>query len=532
MDFKIYRKIVSLTIVLFICFFPAQILVSRETPVPSPSRNEPNNLFTTVSPSITKTPVVILPPRPVSTQIPSGTCTPVPYINLSPGETTVMLNHRPVIKIYADSELSASDRAYILERRLEEVLERAEKSPYVKISIVEDTPVLESEGVYLISVTNRDAAYSKMTVSQLTAHWRDELQKSLDKAVKEKGKGYEREAFIYSVIAIITGILLTIAAFIICHKWIKRPAYFMILLVWLLIIYYILWIFPVSRSWSKGLLDYILNPILTLIIILVIIDTISRPLDQFIKHYFDLTKKLKGHEIIENARATHRLTMFKLIISLFIKTGLYIVGGLIFLKSLHVDLATGLAGAGIIGVGLGIAAQDLLKDIVAGSFIVIEDQFAVGDVIRTGNFTGTVEDFNMRVTRIRDMGGSLITIPNSTIRVVENFSSTWSQVDCIIGVTYNTDLKKAMDIMVETGRKLKDEHPEKVLEDPVMLGVNELADSSIKLRMLLKTAPSEQWQFKRELYLRVKNAFDREGIEIAFPQLTVWMNRMDKGEKI
>ncbi|MEQ8172199.1 MAG: mechanosensitive ion channel family protein, partial [Candidatus Eremiobacterota bacterium] len=127
-------------------------------------------------------------------------------------------------------------------------------------------------------------------------------------------------------------------------------------------------------------------------------------------------------------------------------------------------------------------------------------------------------------TRIRDMGGSLITVPNSSIRAVENFSSTWSQIDLIVGVAYDTDLKHAMDIMVATGKKLKEDHPDKILDEPVMLGVNELAESSVKLRMLLKTAPSEQWQMKRELFLRIKNEFYSKGIFIAFPQLTVWLN--------
>jgi len=155
----------------------------------------------------------------------------------------------------------------------------------------------------------------------------------------------------------------------------------------------------------------------------------------------------------------------------------------------------------------------------------------MGDTIRTGTFMGTVEDFNMRVTRIRNMEGCLITIPNSSIRAIENFSSTWSQIDCIVGVAYDTDLKEAMGVMVEVGKKLKEDYPEKILDEPVMLGVNELADSSVKLRMLLKTAPSEQWQLKRELFLRIKNKFDEKGIEIAFPQLTVWMNEAKDGKK-
>ncbi len=527
---KFHRKLIIILIIIifYTCFFS---VLAQESSVPSQSWNDPNNLSPSVLPSVhpsskpyaTKTPLVLLPPLPVSTKMPDAS-TPLPSATRIIDEATVMLYYRPLMKIYSDSGLGASERAYILEKRLEEVLERTKTIPLVKVNTVDGTPVLESEGVYLISITNNDASYNKTSVSQLAALWRDELEQGLETAMKEKSESYGKEAFKRSLIAVITGILLTVFVFILWHRLLKRPAYLMIFLIWLLVISYIFWVFPAIRSWGKGISDYILNPILTLTIILVIINTVTKPLDMFIKHYFELTEKLRGTEIIKDARAVHRLTMYKLIIAMFFRAVLYIIGGFIFLKSLHVDLATGLAGAGIIGVGLGLAAQDLLKDVIAGIFIVLEDQFAIGDVIRSGNFTGTVEDFNMRVTRIRDMGGSLITIPNSSIRAVENFSSTWSQIDLIVGVAYDTDLKHAMDIMIETGKKLKEDHPEKILEDPVMLGVNELAESSVKLRMLLKTAPSEQWQMKRELFLRIKNEFYSKGIFIAFPQLTVWLN--------
>ena len=530
LSMKFHRKlIIILIIILFsICFCFA---LAQKSSVPSQQGNDPNNPSPSVLPSVhpsskpsaTKTPLILLPPVPVSTQMPAP-YTPVPSDTRITDEATVMLYYRPLIKIYSDSGLNASERAYILEKRLEEVLERTKTAPFVTINTIDGTPVLESEGVYLISITHNDASYNKTSASQLAALWRDELEQGLEIAVKEKSKGYEKEAYRYSLIAIITGILLSVFAVFIWHRCFKIPAYLTVFLIWLLVISYIFWIFPMSRSWAKGISDYILNPVLTLTIIVVIINILTKPLEVFIRHYFDLTEKLRGHEILEDARAAHRRKMYKLIVATLVRTGLYIIGGFIFLKSLHVDLATGLTGAGIIGVGIGLAAQDLLKDVIAGTFIVIEDQFAVGDVIRAGKFTGTVEDFNMRVTRIRDMEGCLITVPNSSIRAVENFSSTWSQIDCIIGVPYDTDLKKAMDIMVETGKKLKEDYPGKILEEPVMLGVNELTEFSVKLRMLLKTAPSEQWQLKRELFLRIKNEFKEKGIVIALPPLAAWLN--------
>jgi len=510
---------------------PENTPVNTPLPVASPSglpSSEPS-ATQPITPAPVETPIVIIP-QPAFTPLPACTATPLPAVTQIPSEATVMLYYRPVIKVYSDAALSASERAYIVEKRLEEVLNRTDLIPEVKISTVSGTPVLESEGVYLISVTNNDASYNKTSVSQLAAMWRDEVQKCLEIAVKEESVEYEKEALWNSLIAIIAGILLSIVIFILWHRCFKLPSYFTLFILWLLVISYIFWVFPRSRPWAKGISDYILNPVLTMSIIIMIINLLSRPVNIFIRHYFELTKRLRGYKI-EDARGLHRLTMYNLVISTFVRTGLYIIGGFIFLESLQVNLVTSLTGAGIIGVGLGLAAQDLLKDVIAGTFIVLEDQFAMGDTIRTGTFMGTVEDFNMRVTRIRNMEGCLITIPNSSIRAIENFSSTWSQIDCIVGVAYDTDLKEAMGVMVEVGKKLKEDYPEKILDEPVMLGVNELADSSVKLRMLLKTAPSEQWQLKRELFLRIKNKFDEKGIEIAFPQLTVWMNEAKDGKK-
>ena len=139
-----------------------------------------------------------------------------------------------------------------------------------------------------------------------------------------------------------------------------------------------------------------------------------------------------------------------------------------------------------------------------------------------------MEDFNLRSTRVRDTEGRLITISNSLIRSVENSSSTWSQFDCILSVSYDTDLKKAMELMLETGRILKEEWPEKILDTPVMLGVDELSDSGVKLRMFVKTAPLQQWTVKRELLMRIKSSFEKEKIEFAFPLHTVFLQKTEE----
>jgi small conductance mechanosensitive channel len=223
--------------------------------------------------------------------------------------------------------------------------------------------------------------------------------------------------------------------------------------------------------------------------------------------------------------------MLRILSSVGIKMILVALGLLFFVNSLKINLTAALTGAGVVGVALGLATQELLRDFVTGFFIVLEDQFAVGDVICTSNMTGTVEEFTFRITRLRDMEGKLITIPNSTIRLVENLSSGWSQVDCSVMVSYGTDLAKAMNILLKTAQTLKEEWPDVLYDDPQVLGVEELGESGIRLRMIVKTAPLEQWRIRRELLLRIKNGFDAHGIEIPFPQRVLWMRTIEGSEK-
>jgi small-conductance mechanosensitive channel len=438
-------------------------------------------------------------------------------------EAPVMVNSVTIIKVRADSGHSAAERARIIEGRLADVLKRARSAPAVDIATVEDTPVIRSGGIYIISVTNSDAMPLRITVSELAATWRDELEKGLSRAWHERSSGYTKEALVRSGLVIFGALVLNILLILIIQRWLKIPGFLFTLIIWLCVVAFILWLFPDSRVWSKSLLDHVVLPVLAFFLTVLIVALLFKPADSFVDHLFDTTTKLRARLIEQSQRSLHRLTMLRVVVKMVSKAALIIIAGFLYLNSLQIDITTALAGAGIIGVGLGIAAQDLLKDYLGGFFIVLEDQFAVGDVIRTGEYAGTVEGFTLRITRLRDMEGRLITIPNSVIKAVENYSSEWSQVDCSVSVSRSTDLPKAMNIIVEVAKKLRDEWPDKIIDSPEMLGVEAIEDSGVRLRMVVKTAPLTQWKVKRELLLRIKTSFDREGIEIPFPQRSLWM---------
>lgn len=466
-------------------------------------------------------------PQEPSPGLNAPTVTPTASPQASPPppepEAPVMVNNVTIIKVRADSGHSAAQRASIIEGRLADVLKRAGSAPAVDIAAVEGTPVIKSGGIFIISVTNSDAMPSGISVSELAATWRDELEKGLYRAWHERSSGYTKEALVRSGIIIIWAIVLNILLVLGLQRWLKIPGFVFTLIIWLCVVAFILWLFPDSRVWSKSLLDHVVLPVLAFCLTCVVVALLFKPADTFVDHVFDTTAKLRARQIEESQRSRHRLTMLRVVVKMVNKAAMIIIAGFLYLNNLQIDITTALAGAGIIGVGLGIAAQDLLKDYLGGFFIVLEDQFAVGDVIRAGEYSGTVEDFTLRITRLRDMEGRLITIPNSVIKAVENYSSAWSQVDCSVSVSRSTDLTRAMNIILELAKKLRDEWPDTIIDSPEMLGVEALEDSGVKLRMVVKTAPLAQWKVKRELLLRIKASFDREGIEIPFPQRAVWM---------
>ena len=200
-----------------------------------------------------------------------------------------------------------------------------------------------------------------------------------------------------------------------------------------------------------------------------------------------------------------------------------LVAVLLILGELGFNLAPLLAGAGIVGVALGFGSQTLVKDFLSGFFILVEDQFGVGDIVdlETG-VTGVVEAVSLRTTRLRSVDGTVWHMPNGEIRRVGNMSQHWSRALLDVEVAYDTDIPHAREVIKRVADELWHES-EHVLEEPDLWGVEDLGLNGIKIRLVVKTTPSEQWAISRTLRERLKAAFDAERIEIPFPQQTIWM---------
>jgi small conductance mechanosensitive channel len=173
-----------------------------------------------------------------------------------------------------------------------------------------------------------------------------------------------------------------------------------------------------------------------------------------------------------------------------------------------------------VGVAIGFGAQNLVKDFLSGMFMILEDQYGVGDVIDAGPASGTVEAVGLRSTRLRDVNGTVWHVRNGEIARVGNMSQNWSRAVVDVAVGYDADLVKAQRVLKEVAHDLwqEDDYQHVVIEEPEVTGVESLDPEAITLRLLVKTAPMRQWAVARELRQRIKARFEHEGITIPYTQ--------------
>ncbi|MEM9138162.1 MAG: mechanosensitive ion channel family protein, partial [Cyanobacteria bacterium P01_F01_bin.42] len=201
------------------------------------------------------------------------------------------------------------------------------------------------------------------------------------------------------------------------------------------------------------------------------------------------------------------------------------LGILFTLAQLGLPASSILTGSALVGLAITFGAQSLVKDVVNGSLIILEDQFAVGDVVTINHESGLVEQLNLRITQLRNIDGELISIPNSSIAMVKNKTSSWSRVNLGLEVAYSTDLDQAIAVINEVAVQMSHdpEWQEFILEPPNVLGVDAFGENSITIRLWIRTEPGQQFPMGREFRRRIKLAFDEAGITIPFPQRSVWI---------
>jgi small conductance mechanosensitive channel len=223
-----------------------------------------------------------------------------------------------------------------------------------------------------------------------------------------------------------------------------------------------------------------------------------------------------------SVRSEQRIEALTSVLKSLVTFVIYTVATFMILGEVGINLGPLIAGAGILGVALGFGSQSLVKDFLSGVFILVEDQFGVGDIVDLdGQTSGVVDAVSLRTTRLRAVDGTLWHVPNGEIRRVGNQSQHWSRALIDIQVAYDTDIEHAERVMAAVAHEIAREDSD-VIEEPEVWGVEALGPHGTTLRLVVKTRPSEQFRVSRELRRRIKAAFDEEGIEIPFPQQTVW----------
>lgn len=206
------------------------------------------------------------------------------------------------------------------------------------------------------------------------------------------------------------------------------------------------------------------------------------------------------------------------------------IAGLIILREFDVDITPILTGGAIVGVAVGFGAQHLVRDIIGGFFLILEDQVRVGDVAVINGKSGLVEAIRLRTIVLRDFDGTVHTIPNGAITELSNRTKDYSYYVIDLGVAYKEDVDKVMNTLQEVGNGLETDpnFRDWILEPLEVVGVDAFADSAVVIRMRIKTVPRQQWNVGRELRRRIKKTFDERGIEIPYPHLSVYFGETSK----
>jgi len=486
----------------------------------------------------------------------------------------IRLDGRCMVELAGDQS-TLSSRIKEIEQRLDNITRYYLKNPSADINVYQE-PAGELVDIYvtvnkwntrLLSVTSQDAALKSISIQHRAEQMVREIENALHQARQEREEEFLIAQAKKGVIALFLLFVLTIALFYLEKRFRQQKASIHADLesssqqaistkltknqrqqiagikyrltqvirftVWVGGTLYLVGLFPYTRF----LQVYIIN-IFRVPFRLFVAGLVTYFLIRFSFILIDKFNAVLANNYLLTPEANLRLQLRISTISSVTKgviiVSWIIVGILLGLSMVGVNIAPLLAGAGLIGVAISFASQNLIRDAINGFFIILEDQYAVGDVVGIADATGTVEAINLRITQLRDTEGRLITIPNSEIRTVTNYTSNWSQVDLKIPIAYQADVEKAIQIIQEiSDSMMRDRHWQKdILETPTLLGVDEFSYQGVIIRVWIKTKPLQQWPIAREYRRRLKIALDQAGIDLSLPHQKIWISQnSDPSEK-
>ncbi len=259
-----------------------------------------------------------------------------------------------------------------------------------------------------------------------------------------------------------------------------------------------------------------------LLVVIIVVKIISRRIRKLVERNI-------GDEKILIKKRTFTLNS---VISNLIIVVSSVIAILIIADQVGIKVTPLLAGAGVAGIVVGFGAQSLIKDLINGAFILVEQWYQVDDIVTIGDTSGVVERFNLRTTVLRDLEGTLHFIPNGEISKLGNRTHTWSRALIEVGVHYKENIDRVVQVLEEVfDEMVKDEkYKDSILERPEILGdggVSELGDSAVKFTIICKVKPAKQWTIGRQMRKKIKEKFDKEGIEIPYPSSNIYIRNKD-----
>jgi moderate conductance mechanosensitive channel len=249
-----------------------------------------------------------------------------------------------------------------------------------------------------------------------------------------------------------------------------------------------------------------------------------------------VTRRLKQFSERETPPASRRRQQLRTITTIVNSFGVAIIvfiAGLQVMKVLGVDIGPLLASAGIAGLAIGFGAQTLIKDLLNGFFIVMENQYDLGDTIAVGGVKGTVETMTLRRTVLRDADGSVHIVPNSEIHIVSNLTRDWTQVTLHVAVAYKEPSERVIAALEEIGRDIRNDpaFTDAIVADPQVPGIERVSAAEVDYLFIVRTRPSDQYRVGRELRRRIKQCFEQKQIEPARPSQLYVVDSLDEKQK-
>lgn len=275
------------------------------------------------------------------------------------------------------------------------------------------------------------------------------------------------------------------------------------------------------KNWSEKIIPWLTDHGIRIVVIAVLALLINRLLKRVIVKAVRASVKSDENtsQDSEKKREDTLIRIFTGALNIVIT----LVALMMIIGEMGIEIGPLIAGAGIVGLAVGFGGQYLIRDIITGLFLMLENQYRIGDVVDIEGLSGAVEDISLRKTTLRNLDGTVHHIPHGSITKVSNLSKDFARVNIDMGVGYSTDIDNLIRVINETGRELAADpaFSEAIISPPQFLRVNEFADSAIIVKILGDTKPLKQWEVAGEFRKRLKLAFDREGIEIPFPQTVI-----------